>query len=100
MKRRYLLLQIESGETFTQDEVMSTIWKAVTKLYGETGASKTGLSLIEYDQMQRTATVRVLLNAAGPARASIASVTEIRGRPVALHVLKVSGSIRGLGKPK
>jgi len=95
-----LLLQIESGETFTQDEVMSTIWKAVTKLYGETGASKTGLSLIEYDQMQRTATVRVLLKAAGPARASIASVTEIRGRPVALHVLKVSGSIRGLGKPK
>ena len=100
MKRRYLLLQIESGETFTQDEVMSTIWKAVTKLYGETGASKTGLSLIEYNQMECTAMVRVLLDAAGLARASIASITEIRGRPVAFHVLRVSGSIRGLSKPK
>jgi len=96
IKRRYLALQLECEGLPTERELMDAIWAAVTKLYGEVGASLTGLTLIDFDLERKVAVVRVSLVALGMVRASLATVTSIGGREAAVHVLAVSGTLKAL----
>jgi ribonuclease P/MRP protein subunit POP5 len=96
VKRRYLALQLECETLPTERELIDTIWSAVTKLYGEVGASLTGLTLISFDGERKVAVIRVLLSALNIARASLATITNIAGREASLHVLAVSGTLKAL----
>ena len=96
IKRRYLALQLECEGLPTERELMDAIWAAVTKLYGEVGASLTGLALIDFDLDRKVAVVRVSLVALGMVRASLATVTSIAGKEAAVHVLAVSGTLKAL----
>lgn len=96
IKRRYLALQLDCEGVPAERELMDAIWAAVTKLYGEVGASLTGLTLIDFDVERKVAVVRVSLAALGMVRASLATVTSIAGREAAVHVLAVSGTLKAL----
>jgi ribonuclease P/MRP protein subunit POP5 len=98
VKRRYLALEIDSVELFSSQEFMHAIWSAVSKLYGEYGASRTGLTLIDYDVEKRFAVVRLVHTAVDMVRAALASITKMQDKPVTIHVLAVSGTIRALYK--
>ena len=98
VRRRYLALEVDSCEGVSSSEFMNVVWGAVTKLYGEVGASQTGLSLIDYDQQKKTAIVRVGHKALDMVRASLASITQMSNKPAAVHVLTVSGTIKALKK--
>ena len=58
VKRRYLALKIDSNELPTQKDFMKALWSAVTRLHGEYGASRTGLTLIDYDLKNKIAIIR------------------------------------------
>jgi len=96
VKRRYLALQIESDGIISQKELMDAVWGAVTKLYGECGASLTSLSLIDYDVEKRYAVIRVSLASLNMVRASLASIISVANRDAAVRVLAVSGTIKAL----
>jgi len=96
IKRRYLALAIDSGVVFDSREFMDAVWGAVGKLYGEYGASKSGLTMIDYDAEQGFAVIRVSLVAIDMARAALASMTRIGDKPIAVHVVSVSGTIKAL----
>ena len=96
MKRRYLAVSIDSHETFSSHEFMDAVWGAVSKLFGEYGASQVGLSLIDYDETNKSAVIRTWHKTLEMVRAAIASITQIGKKPVALHVLAVSGTIKAL----
>ena len=96
IKRRYLALQLECEGVPTERELMDAIWAAITKLYGEVGASLTGLALIDFDLERKVAVVRVSLVALGMVRASLATVTSIAGKETAVLVLAVSGTLKAL----
>ena len=98
IKRRYLALEIDSAEAFGSKELMDAIWNAVSKLFGEYGASQAGLTLIDYDAERRLAVVRAAHTALGMVQAALASITSIQERPAAIHVLTVSGTIKTLYK--
>jgi len=98
MRRRYLALKIDSNETFSSRELIGTVWDAILKLYGEYGASRTGLALIDYDAEKKFAILRTAHTTVDMVRAALASITKIGDKPVAVHVLKVSGTIRALYK--
>jgi len=72
-------------------EFMDAIWSAVSKLYGEYGAS-----LISYDMEKRLAVIRVAHTAVGMVRTALASITEIGDKPAAIHVIRVSGTLKAL----
>jgi len=97
-RRRYLALEIDSEETFSSKELMNALWSAVLKLYGEYGASKTGLTLIDYHPQKKLAVIRTVHTTIGNVRAAIASITKIAEKPAAIHVLNVSGTIKALYK--
>ena len=98
VRRRCLALEIDSDELFDSREFLDAVWGAVLKLYGEYGASRTGLTLIDYDAEKRLAVIRVANASLETVRTALASITWVRNKPVAIHVLIVSGTIKALYK--
>jgi len=98
VRRRYLALKIDSNETFSSKDFMDAVWSAVSKLYGEYGASQTGLTLINYDMEKGFAIIRTTHIAIKMVRTALASITKVRDKPAAVHVLTVSGTIKALYK--
>ena len=96
VKRRYLSLRLECDGVPAEREFIDAVWSAVTKLYGEVGASLTGLALINFDEERKVAVIRVSLVALGMVRASLAAITSISGKETSVHVLGVSGTLKAL----
>ena len=96
VKRRYLALQLNSNGVASRKEFIDAVWSAVTKLYGEYGASLTSLALIDYDIEKKTAVIRTSLVTLNLVKASLASITSVANREAAVHVLAVSGTIKAL----
>ena len=95
-KRRYLALQVDSDGAPTPKEFIDAVWSAVTKLYGEYGASLTGLALIDYNAEKKTAVIRTALATVDIVRTSLASITSLAGKEAAVHIVAVSGTIKAL----
>jgi ribonuclease P/MRP protein subunit POP5 len=91
-----MALQIDSGCLFTERELVDAVWAAVTRLYGEYGASQTGLAPIAFDEANKTAIIRVSLLALQQVRASIASITRIMGKDAVVHIMAISGTLKSL----
>lgn len=96
IRRRYLALKIDSDQRFNQKEFMDAVWEAILKLYGEYGASRMNLALIDYDTEKGLAITRVTHTEIEKFRAAIASITEIAAKPAAVHVLRISGTLKAL----
>ena len=96
IKRRYLAVQADIDGTLNQREFLDVVWSAITRLYGEYGASQTGLSLIDFNEDSKTAVIRVSLTTLQQVRAALVSITQIRGTEAAVHVRAVSGTIKSL----
>ncbi len=90
------MVQVE-GETIPYErEFIDAIWATIAKLYGDVGASSSGLSLISFDANRGIGVLRVWLSAVPVVKASIATVTNIAGKAATVHVLVVSGTIKSL----
>ena len=96
VKRRYIALRLEGDGLPNEREFMDAIWAAVTKLYGEVGASLTGLSLINFDGERKIFVVRTSLVSLAMVRTSLATVTVVAGKVASLNVLAVSGTLKAL----
>jgi RNase P/RNase MRP subunit POP5 len=94
VKRRYLALEIDTLESYIQNDFLDAVWNSLTKLYGEHGASQVNLNLIRFDVENKTAIVRVNLASLEIMRAALACLTKIAGKPAAVHVSKVSGTLK------
>lgn len=97
-RRRYLALKINAEEKLEVKDLLDALWSTILRLYGEYGASKTGLTLIDYDREKGLATIRVSHTEVERVKAAIATITEVNAKPAAVHVLTVSGTLRALHK--
>ena len=98
MRRRYLALKIVGEQTIDGGDLIRVLREAVLQLFGEYGASQANLSLVEYEPDGNFAVLRCSHRALEMVRASVASVTEINAKPVAIHVVGVSGTLKSLRK--
>jgi RNase P/RNase MRP subunit POP5 len=98
VRRRYIAVEIDSGEAVDSREFVDAVWGAISRLYGEYGASRVGLILIDYDTERKVAVIRVVHNALDMVRAALASITKVNDKPAAMHVITVSGTIKALCK--
>ena len=96
VKRRYLAVQLDCDGVPAERDFLDAVWASFTRLFGEVGASQSGLALISFDGGRKVAVVRVSLVCLPFLRASLAAVTSVAGLPVALHVLAVSGTLKAL----
>ncbi len=96
IKRRYLAVRVERELGLTERGFIDAVWAAVTRLYGEVGASQTGLALIYFNLEREVAVIRVTLASLNMVRASLAMITSIAGKETSVRVLSVSGTIKAL----
>lgn len=75
---------------------MDAIWSMMYQLFGEFGTSKTGLSLMKWDEEEKVLIARCSHKALDMVRAATAAVTEINGKRAVVYVLGVSGTLKGL----
>ena len=97
-KRRYVSVEIESEARVIAQIFMDALWGAIVKLYGEYGASQTGLKLIDYNQEANLAIIRISLTALEAALTAIASITNMGNAPTAVRVTAISGTLKSLRK--
>jgi RNase P/RNase MRP subunit POP5 len=95
-KRRYLALQVDSDGAPTPKEFIDAVWSAVTKLYGEYGASLASLALIDYNAEKKKAMIRTALATVDIVRTALSSITFLAGKEAAVHVVAVSGTVKSL----
>ena len=79
-------------------DFIDAVWAAITKLYGEYGASLTSLALTSYDCERKFAVIRSNLCAVDNVRVALATITSLVGKEAAVHVVGVSGTIKALHK--
>ncbi|HEX7483431.1 MAG TPA: Rpp14/Pop5 family protein [Candidatus Bathyarchaeia archaeon] len=96
VKRRYIAVHLECDGLPSEREFMDAVWASITKLYGEVGASLTGLSLINFDGERKIFVIRTSLASLFMVRASLAMVTTVAGKVASLNVLSVSGTLKAL----
>lgn len=96
VKRRYLALLMECSTPVNARELSNAIWDAITRLYGEYGASQTGLKILDFNEKKQEGIIRVSLVALQQVRASLSSITKIAGKESAVHVISISGTVKSL----
>lgn len=91
-----MALEIDSCEACDSNEFMDTVWKSISKLYGEHGASIVNLSLISFNDEEKSAILRVGHTSLELLKTALASITKVGDKSAAVHVLRVSGTIKAL----
>lgn len=95
---RYLGVAIESapGDLPERDALQEALWRELRGLLGDVGSARVGLEVVRFRAAEgrAEAIVRVARDAVEEARALIATLARVDGRPVGLLVRGVSGTIR------
>lgn len=97
-RRRYLALEVKTQHIFQEREIIYAVRNALIELFGEYGASRANLKFMEIDLAKSFAIVRCRHTALEKVRASVASITTINGKPVEIHSIAVSGTLKALRK--
>ena len=98
MRRRYLALNVVSEEPINEKDLIEAIWSSILQLFGEYGASQTNLYLVEFSSEGGYTILRCSHKMVDMVRASIAAITRINEKPVSVHVVRVSGTLKALRK--
>ena len=97
-KRRYLALKVETEHPISEQEVFSAVQDSILRLFGEYGASKANIKFIKYIQENGEFVFRCSHIMLDNIRAAITSIITLNGKNVTIHVINVSGTLKGLAK--
>ena len=106
IRRRYLLFNIAGEHSPGEQAIWETIRDSILTLYGAKGLSLIDPNLIEYNEETRNGVIRCTHDTERFLRASLASIMNVSGTPVAFRVQRNSGTIKalrrktGIEKPK
>ncbi len=98
-KKRYVAFKIISEEPITYADLEAGIWGTLLDFYGEHGISQTSMWLVKnlYDEMQQIGVIRCNNKAVEQIIAGLGLITRLGDIRVIIKILKVSGTIKGLG---
>lgn len=97
-KRRYLALNITNNQPLNDHAIIDAVQASVFRLFGEYGTSKANIKLIASLPEERQIVIRCSHGMLEKVRAAIVSILELEGKPVAMHVMGVSGTLKALSK--
>lgn len=92
-KKRYLLYAIE-GQQIDEKTARLAVRNAVYAFLGEKGASEANAKFMEFNAAKQLFLLRCALHSLEGTIAAIALQTSFNGRPIALRLQKMSGSVK------
>lgn len=93
-RNRYIAFELISESRFKRDEIVREVWNSVLIFLGESGASRTSLWLIEWNENEQNGILKVNHNSVDDVRAALAFVKDINKKDCIFHILGVSGTIK------
>lgn len=96
VRRRYLYAKAMSDDMFTEEQFMKALVDKVHLLYGVTGSAEMNLRLIEWNDDDQAAIVRVNHTMLTEMKAALAHISDINDSKARFDVLRVSGTIKTL----
>lgn len=98
-KHRYIKFQVISQEPIAYSDLEAAIWNVALDFLGEHGIAQTGLWVIKnlYDETEQMGVIRCNNKSVQQVIASLALISRLGDTRIVIKILKVSGTIRGLG---
>ena len=93
-----MALKVESRQLPDELAVLDAVYASIQRLFGEYGASKANIKLIKYTSDNSQMVIRCSHTMLDKVRAAIASTIMVDGKPAAIHVMGVSGTLKALSK--
>ncbi len=100
MPKRYLLVKVISERPLSREQFGDAVIDSVRRNFGEIGLSRIDPKLVRYDVDRSSAVVACRKGGETELQAAMALITESLGTSLVPMVLRVSGTIRALGKRK
>ncbi|TFG06018.1 MAG: hypothetical protein EU536_00310 [Promethearchaeota archaeon] len=93
--QRYILFELIADSMIDEKDLIRTIWRNLFQLYGDVGASNTGLWLVEYEK-NKYGIIRTNDHAVTMIKATLAIIRQVNGIKCIFSVKGVSGTIKSL----
>lgn len=91
-RKRYIFFDVEAEDDFSKNELSNAIWREALSLFGDSGTSDLGITLLEFDGT--LGLLKCNHKGVDKARAALASLRDVKGTRAAIRVDGVSGTIR------
>ncbi len=98
MSKRYLLVKVISERPLSREQFGDAVIDSVRRNFGEIGLSRIDPRLVRYDVNKSSAVVACKRGGETELQAAMALISESSGAQFVPLVLRVSGTIRALGK--
>ena len=98
-KKRYIKFQVVSEEPISYSDLEAVIWDAALDIFGEKGVSQTNMWLIKnlYDEKKQIGIIRCNNKSVQQVITCLGLISRLGDIRVIFKILKVSGTIKGLG---
>ena len=100
MSKRYFMVRVIFDKQLTEQTLIEAMATSITKHFGEVGIASINLRLIRYDPEKAEAVVVCEKATTDQLLTALTFIREIDGAPISLLVVRISGTIKSLSKPK
>jgi ribonuclease P/MRP protein subunit POP5 len=97
-KNRYVAFELISDGRFDKKDVSGSISRAFFGLFGEKGGSEANLWLIDWEKERSLGILKVAHRSLDSAMAALATLNNLGGEKVIVHVLGISGTLKSARK--
>ncbi|MFH0862701.1 MAG: Rpp14/Pop5 family protein [Candidatus Altiarchaeota archaeon] len=97
-RNRYIAFEVASDSSFERKPVVDAIWSSLLRLFGEVGAAKTSLWVMDWEKAKKKGIIKVNHKSVQTIRQCMAQVREIDGRKASINTLTTSGTLKGARK--
>ena len=98
MSKRYLLIRVASSVPLSKDQFAQALENSVRRNFGEIGLSRVDPRVVRYDADRSRGIVSCKGESSTELQTAVGLISEISGTPVVPLVLRVSGTIKAIGK--
>jgi RNase P/RNase MRP subunit POP5 len=96
--RRYFLVKIVPQQPVSEEQFGRALTDSVRRYFGEIGLCRIDPRLIRFDEKESRAVVSCRKEGAGEMEAAIGLISDVSGLAIAPITMKMSGTIKGLGR--
>ena len=94
-RNRYIAFEVSSEAALDRKPVVDAVWSSLLRLFGEVGAAKTSLWVMDWEKTKNKGIIKVNHKSLQTMRQSMAQVREIDGKKASINTLTTSGTLKG-----